>query len=676
MVSAELALKLTEIAARQLAESSKYKQPRLERIKEYENAYTGKTRTKLRQTFNLPNLVFSGMVDTLESDFDDEIALKFEENDPADYNGVKKINLVWKQEASSLRPNARWNLKMRWDKHLAILYGRAIQKTYAESQPEYKSVFDVVDLNYFHFEPTGGGNLETHLFCGEEGIFKTREALEDGAKEGYYSKEQIDKIFEKSGDADYKPMLEKALGDKMNRFKAMGLDPAGFNYVGQEVYNLCEWGLTYKGIRYHLLFDAWTTEWVRCVELKDDFSSGLWPWTSWATHEDPKVFLSKSFADDLYTVGDAVKTLLDQELTNRQKRNLGAKGYDKAMFPDVAKLDAAQYRPDALVPVKVPEGKTIKDGIFLFETPELQGTINLVDWVERDLGKHAGVTEIQQAGAQKGKGANVQYTLLQQAQKRIGSKSKSYKECYTEIGLRYMYGLIDNLTEPIAIKIIGKDGYGWDELTRKDLRLKKPFDVKIVNQTEEDKMNVLGKDQKIAALKMILESEILIQHNNPKTLNEMIWRDVGGMSDEFITEVTDLENYGQKDTLAEADKAIQLLIKGKTPELFMDATTGFVQRIHRFERANQNRLGIEKSKLFLDYIEQMMPIVEENMNYQAGKIKAQNAMQGHPTGGEQPSPPGMPPQGQGQPQMPISRQQQAPMVSRPPSPTATAGVAM
>ena len=660
MVQKSLADKLTRIAIKQLLESTKFKQPRMEQIKKYEDAYVGRVQSKLRQTFNMPNLVFSGMVDTLISDFDDPISLKFKEQDPADYKAIKKVNAHWKVEASSLRSSARWDLKCRWDKKMAIFSGRGIQKTYADSTDGYRNHFYTVDYRYFHNEPQGGGNLEDHLFCGEEAIFKTREQLEEGVEEGIYDKEQVAKIISKLGDSEYKDNVRGIYGDKLNRFTAMGLDAESNNYVGQEVLNLCEWEMTYGGKRYHIVFDPWTQEWIRCDLLKDVFSSDLYQWTSWSTHEDPKVFWNKSFADDFYVVGDGIKTLLDQELTNRQKRNLGAKGYDKKFFPDVGKLDAAQYRPDALVPITVPEGKSVKDGIFMFETPELQGTISLVNFFEQELGKHTGVTEIQQAATGKGKGANVQYTILQQAQKRIGSKAKSYIECYQEIGLRYMFGLIDHMTEAISVKVLGKDGFAWEELKRSDLKFKKPFDTEIINQTEEDKSNVLGKDQKIKAIEMISGNPELLQQNNPKVLNEMIWRHIGGMSDEDITEVTDLGNYGQKDILSEADSAINKLMKGKMPKVYFDATSGFIQRIHRFERANQNELGPEKSKMFLDYIDMHMQIVQENMAYQAKQMQMQKAASGQPQeAAQQQSAPPSPPQN------PIARSNPGPMLARP-----------
>jgi len=621
-------------------------------IRKYEEAFAGKVQPKLRQVYNLPNLVFSGMVDTLESDFDDEISLKFKEKDPADYEKVKKINAFWKAESNKMTPNARWQLKMRWDKHLAIMGGRSFQKTYAESSPDFKMNFDIVDYRYFHAEPKGGGNLENHLFCGEEGIFRTKEQLEKGAESGLYDKEQVKLIIERSQDREFKPELLE-FGDKMSRFKAAGLETEANNYVGQAVFNLCEWALTYQGNRYYLLFDPWSKEWLRCEKLADVFSNDLWPWTSWATHPDPKVFWSKSYADDLYPIGDAVKQILDQEFTNRQKLNMGAKAYDVKYFPDAAKLDMAQYRPDALVPVTVPEGHSISDGIYNFTTPELKGSIDLINWIEQDLGKNSGITEISQApSGAKGKSATIQYSLLQQATKRIGHKAKNYIECYQEIGLRFVNGLIDHLTEAQAIEMIGKDGMHWDLLTRGDLRLKKPYEVEIFNQTEEDKMNVLGKDQKIAALKMIIENPNLLQINNPKVVNEMIWKHVGGMNDDFIQEVMDVQNYSSKEVMAQADLACKLMAKGKEPEMCYDATPGWYMRIMWYEKRHQEELK-EKSLLFFDYLEKHVDIIKQNMQ---STMLFQQAQKTGQQSGEVPQ--GQP-QGQpaSQPQTPISKQQ-------------------
>ena len=47
MVSSELAEKLTNIALKQLLESTKHKQPRMEQIRRYEDAYVGRVQTNV-----------------------------------------------------------------------------------------------------------------------------------------------------------------------------------------------------------------------------------------------------------------------------------------------------------------------------------------------------------------------------------------------------------------------------------------------------------------------------------------------------------------------------------------------------------------------------------------------------------------------------------------------------
>lgn len=621
MVNPEKADKITEIVVKNLMQSIDFKEPRMSRISTYEDAYLTKTKRQNREQFNTPNLVFSGMVDGLESDLDQDIRLRFKEQNPADYNSVKKLNPAWEEDSSQLTPNAMWDRKLRMDRHNNIMCGVSIQKTFAHNNPSYESVFDILKYRSFHAEPKGGPILERHMFCGEQDIFKTQEEIEDGATSNYYSPEQVDKIRNFDGFDDEKKEFN-AKTSQLNKFNALDMNADTNNYVGQKIFNICEFMQMYEGTRYHVIFDPWTQEWLRVVPWKEDFKSNLLCWTSWASFEDDTLFWSKSYADMIYPVGEAVKNLLDQELTNRQKRNLGAKLYDEKMFPDVAKLDAAQYRPDALVPVRVPEGKSAADGLFEIVTPELQGTIQLISWVEQDLGKHAGETEMTNNNLQKGAKLNVQYTMLQQAQKRLTFKSKSVNECFQQIGQLWLQGLVEHLDKKISIRM----GIDWDELTRKDLKFKKPLKVKIISQTEEDKLNALGKEQKMQAVKTIIADPDLMKQNNPKVLTEWIWRDVGGLNDDTIASVMDTQSYGPKNELAEADKAIEMLRQGKKPEIYFDATTAFLRRIHRWERAHQNELKPKITKMFQEYIDAEMQIVQENMQYIAQQAKLQQTI--------------------------------------------------
>src|SRR5205823_13299400 len=87
-----------------VAQVNRFKQPRLDRIQLYRELYAGKVKKKFRQPFNVVLPVFSGAMDTLQADFNDDLALEFEEQEPADYLAVRKLNALWNMEAGSVAP--------------------------------------------------------------------------------------------------------------------------------------------------------------------------------------------------------------------------------------------------------------------------------------------------------------------------------------------------------------------------------------------------------------------------------------------------------------------------------------------------------------------------------------------------------------------------------------------
>ena len=170
--------KLTDIAAKQLSASSSFKKNRVAQWRRIDEMANGAVKKRLRQMFQVPLPILSGMLDTLAASFDEPIEMDFVKKHPADHFKAKKANAMWNMEKSSNSKNARWDLKSRWDKKINLRYGRSILKFFAESDPKYRSVLNIVSPYYFHCQPRGGGLLENHLFCGEENIFKSESDIE------------------------------------------------------------------------------------------------------------------------------------------------------------------------------------------------------------------------------------------------------------------------------------------------------------------------------------------------------------------------------------------------------------------------------------------------------------------------------------------------------------------
>ena len=289
-------------------------------------------------------------------------------------------------------------------------------QNYAESDPEYRNVLEVINYSDFHTQPLGGGVLENHLWCGREGIMRTLESVWNDESYPLKQREQI-KNFAWTG--EWWNSLQTTYGTKLQRFYSQGLDPTNNSYLGNRVVSLCRFCVTYKGARYMVLFEPLTKIW-----LDVSLWNKKYPWKSSATHEDHKLFWSKAYADDFYCIAELVNILVTEEVTNREKMNNQSRAFDPKMFPDAARLDSAQYETGRLVPYNsMPDGTTVRraeEGIYSFTTPQLEGTIQLSQQLLQMLEKYSGVGELQ---IPKGAHPGVVIAMQQKQSKRVGLRT-------------------------------------------------------------------------------------------------------------------------------------------------------------------------------------------------------------------------------------------------------------
>ena len=624
----QLAEKAIRIATQQLITSTDFKKPRMARIAKYWELYDNKTPKKLRQLFNVPIPVFAGMIDTLNAQYDEPIRLEFKEGDASDYFKVQKLNGAFQMEIMDTAQNSRWDSKLRMGRKHAIMTGRGIFKYTVESDPEYKSHFEVVNLKNFHFQPRGGKDLEKHLFCGEEDIEKTESELKKGAETGLYNQEQVKKLINNSKDNNYYPQGKQDWSDSLSRFKPLGLNPDTNSYVGENVYKIAQWILNIDGERYLLVFHPWSQTWLRFEKWKDIDSSGLYPWFSYATHEDDENFLSKSYADDLYPSSDAIVAMFNQELTNREKRNFGARAYDKEIFKDVRKLDESMHRPDALVPADTMNGtRRISEGIYEFKTGELGGTINLIDWVSGNIGRSTGANDLSQGSVQEvSKKASVTFAEQKSVSKRIGWASQPFQEMMAGLGKAYIYGLKDHMPSKMAIRLLGENGIDWGEITRLDLNTSKDVDILIYSTDKQMIENEMKSKKRMEALSLLAQS----QNINSKKRDEEILKNAE-YSDQEIAEFMDIKTYNDKKALAKASVAITEILRNKKPEMWYGANTAFMQKM--IDYANDNRLTLkEKFDTLIDFAMSHKDIVAGNMERKANDDTMQIRQQQMQTG--------------------------------------------
>jgi hypothetical protein len=631
-----------DIAMRQLQNSSELKKARFAKINEAEMMLLGKVKQRSRTLFNVPLPVLSGFYDKICADLDDPLQVKVKNTASKNLIAIRGINASFSIERKSLRPEARWDYKDRQGRKYAIATSRAVHKIYSTEGP-YQNILQTTNPFYFHCQgrlSQGAGILENHWFAGEEAVMKTKRNLVDGMKEGIYDRDAVKLLLERSKNKDYLDKLSEFSTDMDAHFRALNMDPDANNYVGEVTFQLCEWVLELDGKRHYLLFDPWTRTGLRLCPLTDIQPSNLYPWVSYTTHEDDQNFWTTSIlADILYPIADSIVTLFNQDLTNRAKRNMNSRYYDREMVKNVAKLDEAQYRPDTLVPIETFGGtRKISDGVYQFTTPELTGTVDLINWLTMFTGEQVGSDQNIPNPKKGGNSAtnNIIFAEIQQLSKRVDYRSHSYTEAWGELMLRYIDGLKDNLSDKEAIDMLGPElGFGFKDALR-EVDVTKD-DIAIISTKEQNAEDAMKKQQKNAALDMIGKDPVLAARANPEWRLEKVLADVGGWEKEEVEEAMDLRGMGgEQEQFAEAELAIKILLKGDEPDHFWNATVTFQRKLLDFER--QHHVELMKKKLsmkFLKYVRDHAQTVAENMAQLAVRLKQSQQAAGG-AGGAQP----------------------------------------
>jgi hypothetical protein len=589
-----------------------------------EDQYFNRQVKSLKQRYNVPVPIIPGFVETLLSKIDDPPALKFGPGEEADYKAALKTQAMYEQD--STREDHDWELIDLDGKKQAILYGRAVKKFYTVSKPEYKANLEVVDVYDFIADPIGGNDVEKHRFVMQDNLFKGKEELKQGVEMGIYDPKAVEKIINATSQ-DKLVDNDNVHKSKQSRLMALGLDGITYNYAGQSLYKFIEAGTIWKGKRYYVLFNYETGLAVRCEPLTEVFKSNLWWFTSWASHPDIFNFWSKAAVDDIVPLAEMIRVLINQELDNRQKRNWGMRAYDPDMFPNPSELN---WRPDGLVAVKSGTTKVqqIQSGLYQFETPELNGTINLTQYLDTIIGQKTGVTADAQGSSEEDK-VGIYYGNLQQVADRLGLQNKYYKKCWKAIGRRYVWGLFEHLRTPIAVRVIGEKGAEWDELKRTEVV--PTWDIKVEGGNAQMQADEVKKKRLQEVMATLTPDELMI--TSPRWRAETKFR-IGGVEEDEIRMAFDMQNEGNREILSEASQLIQDCLKGKPYKLNRGANTAFVQKI--LDYAYDTNLPDDQFNKLIEIAEAHMPIAAENAARKAVQVRA---TQGLPPDPMQPTQP-------------------------------------
>lgn len=579
MLKSTFADKLTDIAVQQLAQGLEAKKKPMDVITEICNLYNNKTIEIAGEIMNIPFPILAGQVDLLYSKIDNAPDLTF--RIPNKKSLSDKVQAAWVQEMSSTR--AGWKRKDRAEKKMAILSGRGVAKVYASSVGnKYQSHYDVVDIYAFVVDPTRGF-LEDGNYHGETDIFKTKKSLDDGAKLGIYSAEQVAKLgAAKETIKDGNPQV---VANRFDRLKALGVDVETTSFAGQEGFNMTEWIMKYEGVWYYLLFDPARKIWVRADELKNVFANGKTPYISWATHYDEYNFWSKGPAHDVYPIAEAIRLTLNNALENEKRRSRPMRIIDAGALIDVNELQ--DYVPDNVILRNA--GKD--PNIVTVETPEVSASINIVEFLDAMIQNKSGVSEpgITETNAKVG----VYYGRLQQEADRIGIINKEYSESYAHKGYRFFWGIKQHLTKDKQIEMLGKGGIRLQTLSQFELKdVDDVDDVIVSGGSLEAENSAVDAERKSKALFELTGA--YGQNLNPEWVIRTTLK-LADFEEDEIERALDMQSTLNRVAIEYADQAIQEILLGGTPDLVMSADKSFADRILTYIREEMNYIKLDKN---------------------------------------------------------------------------------
>jgi hypothetical protein len=272
------------------------------------------------------------------------------------------------------------------------------------------------------------------------------------------------------------------------------------------------------------------------------------------------------------------------------------------------------HRPDALVPADTKGGtRRISEGVYEFKVGELNGTVNLIDWITGSLGRNTGATDLAQGSTQEvSKKASVTFAEQRSVSKRVAWNSQPFQAMMAGLGKRYIYGLKDHMPSKMAIRLMGENGWDWDEVTRLDLNTTKDIDVLIISTEQKAQESELKAQRRKDALLALAQSPNI----NSKKRDEEILRSIGDYTDQEVAEFLDVQTYSDKKSLAKAAEAIQLILQGQKPVLWYGATPAFMQKIVDFASDKRSTLK-EKFDTLIDYAMEHSEIVAQNVQRKA-----------------------------------------------------------
>lgn len=553
----------------------------------------------------------ASFVHTILSKIDNPLIFKFVKRKLAQLRRVLMLNAL--RIADQDKDN--WDIKDLVGKKQAVIYGRAIYSYFAESKNGYVAHLDNVDVYDFLIDPSAGGiDIERAMYLGNYGVVKTRRELKEGVENELYIKDTTETLLGGDGNADEEPQEEI---NKKRRTGDQNITVTNKEIGNKDKFKFWNWGTTYNGQRYYLLYSEKAGTAIEITPIEEKFDSALWWYWTWAAFPDLTEFWTPSFCDYVRQIFLAQAVSVNQLLDNAEQINKPQKVIVTSAIENLAEI---KYRREGLIKVK--KDFDINKVFQTVKTEPIDTPIKVFELLDAIQEKASGVTAGDQGAAknESGQKATIYQGNQENSADRFGFLNRSYAFGYKRFAKLWEAGVREHLIKRQAIDILGPDGVEVIEVSRRDIfRKDEGFNVMVEASNAELALSENDKESKLnflagqAAIPVAPGAKPIM---NPQKAFE-IQAEIAGLSAEQIRELLDTSNYGDAETMAEADKDIERIIDGEKVQPNEVANIAYKQRFVDYMGKNKEQINNDQFQALAEYVMSLDAIIMRNMVRQA-----------------------------------------------------------
>lgn len=590
------------------------KRPILEKWWKNEDLYYSNKKIISDERANVNLNEAQGFVQSFLAKINNPFNFKYTKGEEADLTAAKIANALKDKDMKI----GRWNFKAMLARVQLIIYGRYIFEYHAESpDKKYKSHLTPVDVYQFLIDPSCGGlDIEKAFYMGRGGIIKSKEDIQEGIKSGKYLRTEGNELISGDGNLQSETQEEQ---DASNRWIMLVQKNKILPQEGQ--WKFWEWYTTYEGERYYVLITEDGGKMIRCEKMENIFKSNKYPFFSVAAYPDMTEFWTPSPLDGVREAIMAKATAINQMLDNGEAINRPMKAFDVGA---VKSPNLLKYRKDGLIPFVA--GTDINKAVQMFPTAPIQTAIQVYDKLGEIIDINSGVDSGTKGSSQETVVGIYEGNQASQAD-RFSLISDSEADGQQRFAELYLAGLDEHLSNKVAVEMIGIDGIEFKEVSKKDLKRGKEFNVITITAGQEETMQNTEKRNKLTFLSS--KGNDMSGVYNKKVLAEME-ATIAGFTPDEIKYMTDPNNEGSEKLMSECADDIQRMLRGEIIMVNDMANTAYMQKIKDYMRDNMEYFMKHQdiANNMFDYMLRLEPVVIANMTT---AINEQLAKEGIPS---------------------------------------------